>query len=88
MNRLFATLAVFAMMMLAIAVSLNHTLDQGIDPDAGAIALHLIAAVGLIALSAAVSLRHLRAREQTSAATRKSFELVHALRRLLSAVWS
>lgn len=84
MNRLFATLAVFAMLLIAIAISVVKMLEMREQRAAV-----LFSLIGLLVISAGVILlkRHLKTgrRRQIS---RSRFAIARPLRRLLSAVWS
>jgi lipopolysaccharide export LptBFGC system permease protein LptF len=82
MNRLFATLAVIAMVLLAIALSVRQMLETGQNFGAT-----LLAALGLVLMVAgAVAVK--RHFERYYGPTRSPFVIAQPLRRLLSAVWS
>lgn len=83
MNRLFATLAVMAMLLLAIVISVRQMLELG--QRSGALVLAIVA-LALVAASAVVVKRHFE--WQKPAVTRSRFAIVQPLRRLFSAVWS
>ena len=83
MSRLFATLAVFGMILLAIGLTIWHALDGGQNWRFSSLAILLAAAAGTIALSIVLMRRYWmpHVRKERS-------EFLQPIRRLLSAVWS
>ena len=90
MNRTISTVAVFAMMFLAIGVCIGQTLaareSLGSQLATTLLLIETLAAVGIIGAGVAlVRRRYGRSSEVTGS---KRLEVVGPLRRLLSAVWS
>jgi hypothetical protein len=89
MNRLFSTLAVLAMMLIADAICVGETLSarQALGENVTAALLVLEGVVGLgIIVGSVILLRRHYVRE-IAATHRGRFEVGQQLRRLLSTVW-
>ena len=89
MNRLIATLMVFAMMFVAVLVSLSQTWklrsELG-DAVTWLLGLQVVIAAALIAVGALLVLRRMSAREKIT--NQRRLSALRPLRRLLSVVWS
>ena len=84
MNRLFATLAVLGMLLIAIAISVVKMFE--VREQRAAV---LFSVMGLVVISAGVILlkRHFQSGRR-SRISQSRFAIARPLRRLLSAVWS
>ena len=85
MNRLVATLVVFSMILLAIGITIRHTLAAG-GAGTGRIVVLSIFALLVIAAAAILVKRHLTMHHEVL--TRSRAVVARPLRRLLSTVWS
>ena len=84
MNRLFATLGVFAMLLIAIAISAVKMLEMREQRAAV-----LLTSSGLVVIAAAAILLTRRfGMGRQRRINRSRFAIARPLRRLLSAVWS
>ena len=89
MNRLFATLLVFAMILFALTLSVRQTLE--LRDDLGNLATWLVSlqvAIAAALLAIGVLLLRRRFTQQVKTFRRSAFVLPQPLRRLFSAVWS
>jgi nitrate reductase gamma subunit len=82
MDRLTSTLTVFAMMLLAVGISLKKTLEMD------EVALPLLTIEVLLAVALIAGGVMLVTRRYPRRTIRARSALVHPLRRLFSAVWS
>ena len=83
MNRFFSTLTVFAILLLAVGLSIRQSLETG---SAGQVlALEAFAGVGLLTAGLFLVRRRLFLRANTK---REGSALPQPIRRLLSFVWS